>query len=1043
MIPRRVLLEGFLCYKEAQEIRFDDSSLWMLAGLNGSGKSSIFDAVTFALFGQHRGGGHDAHELINKHSDKALIEFEFSQEQQHYIAYRTIQRTKQGRARTTSQMFRVIGERREPVPDTNLKTGFDRWIEENIGLTYDTFTSSVLLLQGKAERLLDSTAKGRFEVLAGIVDLERYERLHRIADEEKKAEEARAEQVRTRLTSVPEVEDASLEEADRLIADAERLRAEAEGEAERLQAVEYQARQWRELCDRLTTATTRLRTAESVLTDAVQIETDFLRLEELRRVLPRLQTISTNTGHIEESERQSREFKTERQRCSDRVQELEHSREQTRSKIVSIQKLIDSEEKQREALNVEFQTASEHLFHLKEYEQQQLELEKVQAELKRIPGGDPAAQVAAARERCDALSGVAAAVPILTRFQSLRDELTKGIVQEQTAEKARQSVQARGEKLAAEFKALEPLLEAATKETRQAGEAAAAARTLLQQATASLESLDQLGDSHLCRHCGQPLTPGHLQEERKRRRKDVGAAEAKLKQATDALKVAQERERKVREQYDSKKQQIDEARLEYRDHQNQAKQSRQEVLRLQRDCASAHAELAEPFRFSICTMPPTDWATTSYPTLGDLDALRTRAAGIGIAREELRTAERMQQRWTALTVQENTLLQGLDRVRKTLPANLATVRSTHTRLEADIVALGRSLTARRSEVNEAQRQLDRLGKDLERVRGDLNTLDGKLATEEKTRELCRQAVAREKKELTESWRAASEKMGLRQLNDWLAERDRLEAQKTDERAQQLRHAQHSLETLRQECVELEAKQELFPIEARAEPSEIAARLQQARQTVRGSEEQLAKARHQKSQLEGYRRQREELQRELRLAEKHHFHAKTLAQLLGRDRLQLHLVRQAERQVVDHANAVLDRLSGGQLYLRLCGEADGDGTTAKALELEAYNRETGEKPINVAFLSGSQKFRVAVALAMGIGQYASRQHRPIESVIIDEGFGCLDRHNRQVMIQELQNLRGHLHCILLVSHQEEFAEAFTDGYHFELEDGATRVRPFRR
>jgi len=141
--------------------------------------------------------------------------------------------------------------------------------------------------------------------------------------------------------------------------------------------------------------------------------------------------------------------------------------------------------------------------------------------------------------------------------------------------------------------------------------------------------------------------------------------------------------------------------------------------------------------------------------------------------------------------------------------------------------------------------------------------------------------------------------------------------------------------------------------------------------------------------------------------------------------------------------ICDRLSAGQLYLKLSGEADGDGASAKALELEAYNRQTGEKPINVAFLSGSQKFRVAVSLALGIGQYASRQHRPIESVIIDEGFGCLDRYGRQVMIQELQNLRSQMRCILLVSHQEEFADAFSDGYHFELEEGATRVKRFQR
>ena len=45
MIPQRVQLRGFLCYKDEQEISFDGASLWLLAGLNGSGKSSIFDAI--------------------------------------------------------------------------------------------------------------------------------------------------------------------------------------------------------------------------------------------------------------------------------------------------------------------------------------------------------------------------------------------------------------------------------------------------------------------------------------------------------------------------------------------------------------------------------------------------------------------------------------------------------------------------------------------------------------------------------------------------------------------------------------------------------------------------------------------------------------------------------------------------------------------------------------------------------------------------------------------------------------------------------------
>ena len=75
MIPRRVSLRGFLCYREEQEIDFAGSTLWMLAGLNGSGKSAIFDAVTYALFGHHRGGSQHAAEFINKDSDGLAVEF--------------------------------------------------------------------------------------------------------------------------------------------------------------------------------------------------------------------------------------------------------------------------------------------------------------------------------------------------------------------------------------------------------------------------------------------------------------------------------------------------------------------------------------------------------------------------------------------------------------------------------------------------------------------------------------------------------------------------------------------------------------------------------------------------------------------------------------------------------------------------------------------------------------------------------------------------------------------------------------------------------
>jgi DNA repair exonuclease SbcCD ATPase subunit len=320
MIPQRVQLKGFLCYKDEQEIRFDGASLWMLAGLNGSGKSTIFDAVTYALFGHHRGGAHDAHELINKDSDRASISVEFALDGQRFQVHRTLQRTRQGKSRATQQIYRwSLLESWEAVEDTNLRAGFDQWVQQNIGLSYETFTSSVLLLQGKAEKLLDSTAKGRFEVLAGIVDLERFERLHQKADEQRKELKGKVEELDARLARMGEVSAIELIEAEARINDAEDRRTHAQQQVEHIHTLECQARQWAELQTRLGGVRKRLDEAHRLVAEAPAIEKAALRLRELREVMPRLQTVMEQRAQVEESERKSAELNRLKQQGTEKL----------------------------------------------------------------------------------------------------------------------------------------------------------------------------------------------------------------------------------------------------------------------------------------------------------------------------------------------------------------------------------------------------------------------------------------------------------------------------------------------------------------------------------------------------------------------------------------------------------------------------------------------------------------------------------------------------------------------------------------------------
>ena len=84
-------------------------------------------------------------------------------------------------------------------------------------------------------------------------------------------------------------------------------------------------------------------------------------------------------------------------------------------------------------------------------------------------------------------------------------------------------------------------------------------------------------------------------------------------------------------------------------------------------------------------------------------------------------------------------------------------------------------------------------------------------------------------------------------------------------------------------------------------------------------------------------------------------------------------------------------------------------------------------------------RLPISVALVIGRFAAGQARPLESVIIDEGFGSLDRDGLRAAADELNRLRQHLRRIVVVSHQEDFARRFPVVIQLSHgENGATAV-----
>jgi len=1043
MIPHRVKLEGFLCYKEPREICFSGASLWMLSGANGSGKSSVFDAITFALFGHHRGGAQNAKELIHKEANALVVEFEFFLGNQLYQAKRTLRRG----GHSTYQISRRDGQdhsgsdRWQPIEDTNSAAGYNRWIAENIGLNYETFTSSVLLLQGRAERLLNSTPRERFDTLARIVDLERYRRIHERAEAERRAYKERLSQAKGALAGIPEVTDEQLADALQAIESARQRREQTQAQIASYQQLQQQAVEWSTLHQHIAGLVQRWEQLDQLLRSAEQINRDYARLLELTQVLPPLKEIIVQRAALDEARRQSETLNRQLRDQQEKRQHLDEALSQKRELLTSYKEQLGQQENQITQRRQELAESQRNVDRLNRYEQLQQQLQQLQAQAQKYPP-DNQQTIARLQREVDELQSLDGVLYQLREFANTRATLREQSAQLTKAESAMQQSKSDGEKVRAECDQLKARLDEQSRNLQSAVDTVTELRARHQQAQKACEDLESLEGDKTCRYCGQPLTPEHLQQERTRRREEREALAQELAVAREKQQQAQQAVAQTTSQLNEVERRLQQLREDYRGHKTSADLLRKQVDSLQQTAHEQYGRLPDDYQHRIGETLPADVTSTTYPTPVDLESLQARLKTLAGIRQQLQQARVHQQKLDQINGQITAVNQSLSQVQRELPPDQPErIRQRFDELTVAVRSLEQRIQTLKKNIATTEQDLDKHRNDLAKLEQAIQATRGQLDVQATKRQHAESQLNHVKNSLPAPWHAQLDQLGTSSLHTLEVERDQLIANRTEEQYKQIEPARAGRESLRQQIEEARKRLDGFPKQAQQQPATIDRLIRQAQQALEAYDHEWGEATMHHGVLVQQQRRRRELLQEIATLEQELNWYKLLAELLGRERLQRHLIRRAERQIIDHANAALDRLSGGQLYLRLVSQ-DSDGND-HALDLQAFNRVTGEQPINVTYLSGSQRFRVAVALALGIGQYASKQHRPIESVIIDEGFGCLDRTGRQVMIQELQNLRDNMKCILLVSHQEDIAEAFPDGYHFEMVNGTTCVTRISR
>jgi exonuclease SbcC len=175
MKPIKLVIKGLNSFKQQQTIDFSkltSRGLFGIFGPTGSGKSSILDGITIALYGKNaRGSTH----FINTQCDEMNIMFEFiiiQDQLKHYKVYRTFKRNSNNGADT--KKAKVVDVSNEKIVIAEGKTLVDQKCKEIIGLEFADFIRTVVLPQGKFSEFLTLEGKEKRDMLERIFALEQY-----------------------------------------------------------------------------------------------------------------------------------------------------------------------------------------------------------------------------------------------------------------------------------------------------------------------------------------------------------------------------------------------------------------------------------------------------------------------------------------------------------------------------------------------------------------------------------------------------------------------------------------------------------------------------------------------------------------------------------------------------------------------------------------------------------------------------------------------------------------------------------------------------
>ena len=276
MIPVKLTIQGLYSYQEKQTIDFTkltEANLFGIFGTVGSGKSSILEAITFAIYGKtdrlNLSGDNRNYNMMNLKMNDLLIEFIFETGKDQTAYQAVVKGRRNGKKFEEVKTLERSAYRNEggnwiPIEPESL--------ERAIGLSYDNFKRTIIIPQGQFQEFLQLGNKDRTQMMKELFNLQKYELYYKVASLESK-NNAHRQNLEGQLQQLGAIDTEQVkgyeEQLDRLKTDIVQL-SKTLNDQQKLEV------EWKKLQD----SVKKLKDIQQKLNQLKDLEPEFIQLEK-------------------------------------------------------------------------------------------------------------------------------------------------------------------------------------------------------------------------------------------------------------------------------------------------------------------------------------------------------------------------------------------------------------------------------------------------------------------------------------------------------------------------------------------------------------------------------------------------------------------------------------------------------------------------------------------------------------------------------------------------------------------------------------------